>query len=253
MKKLMKRLLNNKGLTLTEMIVALFLTSVILAIAVGMLAPVKNMMYGMKSNAHMDTISSTVDEYIRGTLQSAKSLKFVRLDNLNQVSAADRDDVKKFVDPNNNAKVIAILNTNPDSSEPPIYRLFDLGDFGKDYTQLTNHLTMAQSGTTADVIAMKEYAVFNEPFYENTSCAVEFFKSDKSRLQVASQCFRNGEMINQKHVLSFNLLNGNLTTSEGSEVFSEIEGTGEYTDVSTDQSTIEGHCYLILYTALEIV
>lgn len=248
MKKLMKRLLNNKGLTLTELIVALFLTTVILAIALGMLAPVKNLMNTLKSNSHMDTVNSTVDEYLRGTLQSAKSLKFFQLDDLNQISDADRDSVKQFCTPSNKARAIAVLNVNPDTSEPPIYRLFDLGDAGQDFTKLNNLMTKAQSGVLTDVQAMKEYAVFNDPFYgDNISCAVEFYNSGGKRLQVASQCFRNGEIINQKHVLSFNLLN---TRVDG---FSDITGTGEYTDVDPEaQTEINGHCYLILYTSVYI-
>lgn len=260
MKKLMKRLLNNKGMTLTEMIVAMFLTSVILAIAVGMLFPVKSLMNTMKSNAHMDTINSTVDEYIRGTIQTAKSLKFVQLDNLNHVSTADLDSVKQFCTPANKAKAIAILNVNPNSGlnpdaddyEPPIYRVFELGDAAQNWTLLDNLMDKAHSGLTADVEEMKDYAVFLEPFYEGTSCAVEFYKAGGSRLQVASQCFRDGEMINQKHVLSFNLLNGGAAGLNAG-IFNGIEGTGTETKVDPEEQTaIEGHCYLILYTTLEI-
>ena len=249
MKKLLKRLLNNKGLTLTELIVALFLTSVILAIAVGMLAPVKDLMNTMKSNAHMDTISSTVDEYLRGTLQTATSLKLIRLDENNQIGSGDTDDVKKFCTPERKAKAIAVLNVNPDSSEPPIYRLFDFDALGQDYTQLINHMTWAQTGTLEQMGKAKEYVVFNEPFYEGTSCAVEFYNDGGGkRLQLASQCFRNGESINQKHVLSFNLLN------TGVSGFTGVAGdTGEYTNVDIEaQSEIAGHCYLLLYTTLDI-
>ena len=251
MKKLFKRLLNNKGLTLTELIVALFLTSVILAIAVGMLTPVKDLMNTMKSNAHMDTISSTVDEYVRGTLQAATSLKFVQLNNRNEVANEDRNSVMDFCTPANKAKAIAILNTNSDSTGAPIYRLFDLGDLAQDWTLLNKHLGYACSGLLADAAAVKKYAAFNEPFYggESISCAVEFY-SNGTFLQVASQCFKdNGkkddddnpimDMINQKHVLNFMLLNSAVPTDAG--------GEETFSDPDT-QTEIEGHCYLILYT-----
>ena len=253
MKKRLKLLLSNKGMTLTELIVAMFLTSVILAIAVGMLAPVKNLMNTLKSNAHMDTISSTVDEYLRGTLHSAKGLKIVQLDNLNHVSDADLDSVKQFCTSANKAKAIAVLNVNPQSGlnpdaadyEPPIYRIFELGDAAQDWTKLDNLMDKAHSGLTADVEEMKDYAVFLEPFYEGTSCAVEFYNDGGKRLQVASQCFRDGEMINQKHVLSFNLLN------TGVSGFTDIAGSGVQTDVDVEaQTEIAGRCYLILYTTL---
>ena len=239
MKKLLNRLLNNKGMTLTELIVALFLTSVILAIAVGMLAPVKNLMGTMKRNAHMDTISATVDEYVRGSLQTAKSLEFFTLDNKNEIVEADRDNVKNFFS-GNKVRALAVLNTNSDTSEEPVYRLFDLGQVAGN-TELINLLGKANSAVTVTRKEMAEYAVFNEPFYEGTSCAVEFF-SDGKTLQVASQCFRDGEMMNQKHVLNFKLLNSAVTVNPG--------GEETFADPET-QTLLAGHCYLILYTVYD--
>ena len=236
MKKLLKRLLNNKGLTLTELIVALFLTSVILAIAVGMLVPVKDLMNTMKRNAHMDTICSTVDEYIRGSVQSASSLKLVVLNDDNTIKDGDTDGVKGFFS-GSKVRALAVLDTGVDETS---YRIFDFGEIpAEGYTWLVNSLNDKDQA---------EYGVFNEPFYEGTSCAVEFWNAGGKRLQVASQCFRNGEIINQKHVLSFNLLNGNLPSG-----FSDIQGEGTKTDVDIEnQAEIAGHCYLLLYTTLDI-
>ena len=240
MKKQLKRLLNNKGLTLTELIVALFLTSVILAVAVGMLAPVRNLMNTLKSNAHMDTISSTVDEYIRGTLQTAKGVTFVQLDNFNNfVSGTDSDAVKNFFTTEKKEQAIAVLNINPSTSDPPVYRLFDFGEITSGgYTDLINMIGARDE---------EKYGAFNEPFYNGTSCAVEFYNAGGTRLQVASQCFRDGEFANQKHVLSFNLLNSSVSGFEG------IAGDGTKTKVDfEEQLEITGHCYLILFEKLEI-
>lgn len=236
MKKRLKRLLNNKGMTLTELIVALFLTSVILAIAVGMLAPVKNLMNTVKSNAHMDTINSTVEEYIRGSVQNAKSLKFVVLNGNNTIKDGDTDGVKGFFS-GNKVRALAILDTGVDETS---YRMFDFGEIpAEGYTWLVNRLNDKDQA---------EYGVFNEPFYEGTSCAVEFYSTSGSRLQIASQCFKNGKMINQKHVLSFNLLNSNAS---GFSAMNEGDGVQTNVDIEA-QTEIEGHCYLILYTLLEI-
>ena len=240
MKKQLKRLLNNKGLTLTELIVALFLTSVILAIAVGMLAPVKNLMNTLKSNAHMDTISSTVDEYIRGTLQTAKSLKLVELTDYNTIKTEDTDGVKSFISANGNkANAIVVANVSEDST--PLYRLYELENV--DYTALNNIIGNLNVGVYKADYADK-YAVFNDAFYNETSCAVEFYNAGGTRLQVASQCFKNDEIVNQKHVLSFNLLNSNVSS------FTGIAGSGVETDI--DATEITGHCYLILYAPMEI-
>lgn len=244
MKKMLKRLLNNKGLTLTELIVALFLTSVILAVAMGMLAPVKNLMNTLKSNAHMDTISSTVDEYFRGTLQAAKTLKFIELNDNNTIKSEDTDGVKTFFSSNGNkVKALAVVNVSDDAV--PEYRLYDLETIPSGgYTDLVNILGNINVGSNKPVLA-KAYSVFNDAFYNDTSCAVEFYNAGGTRLQVASQCFRNGESVNQKHVLSFNLLNSNISE------FTAAEGTGVFTDVDPEaQTEIAGRCYLILYTTL---
>lgn len=232
--------MNNKGLTLTELIVAMFLTSVILAIAVGMLAPVKNLMNTLKGNAHMDAVSATVEEYIRGTVQAATSLKFVVLNDDNTVKADTKEDVKKFFSDHKKVRAIAILN---DGSSEIKYRLYDFGQLdGDGYTVLEDRLKNKNQ---------KEYAVFLEPFYEGTSCAVEFYNDGGSRLQVASQCFKNGKAVNPKHALNFNLLNGGQI-GQDSGIFTNINGEGTETDIKDTNTVIKGRCYLILYTVLEL-
>ena len=250
MKKLLKRLLNNKGLTLTEMIVALFLTSVILAIAVGMLAPVKNMMYGMKGNAHMDTMCATANEYIRGTVQAAKSVTIIKLDPSNQFT--DEEAVKKAI--GSGAKAIAVLNTDPGNSDTPIYRIYDFCDTFDTPAALKGLINSRDS----------KYAAFNEPFYENTSFVVDFYNSTLGWLQVGSQCKKDYgndklEIVNQKHVLNFKLLNGglsNLYDSGGNKLTDgqvNFSGTGADAAIDLDnevQEEIAGSSYVIIYTTL---
>lgn len=244
MKKLMKRLLNNKGMTLTEMIVAMFLTSVILAIAVGMLAPVKNLMNTMKSNAHMDTINSTVDEYIRSTLQSATSVMLVQLNSGNDFDdTADKTAANQFFTDKAGEMICALAVVNIGTDSAPVYRVLD---FDRVYTFAELQGRLSTSSSYAD------YGIFNEPFYggNNISCAVELYNNG-SWLQVASQCKKenNGsmEIANQKHVLNFQLLNGTAAEVSGDE--------GEETNADLNQEgaelEIEGHCYLILYTLFD--
>ena len=252
MKKMFKRLLNNKGLTLTELIVALFLTSVILAIAVGMLAPVKNLMNTMKSNAHMDTMCATANEYIRGTLQAAKKVTIVKLDASNQISAADEETVKNAI--GSGARAIAVLNTDPGNSDTPMYRIYDFYD------------TFPNIGKLKDLINARDanYAAFNEPFYEDTSFVVDFYNSTKGWIQVGSQCKRDRgnnklEIVNQKHVLNFKLLNGSLSNlyDSSSNKLGEggvgFEGSGTDDEIDLDnavQEELTGGSYVLIYTSL---
>lgn len=237
MEKRLKRLLANKGMTLVELIVAMFLTTVILAIALGMLVSTKNLMNTMKSNAHMDTISSTVDEYIRGTLQTARSLQIFKLEKSDNDFSVFEEDITKLVpeDGSNEVNALAILNTGTDD-DPPVYRIYDLGKINS-FSEIISDIDLTKTKPNRPE---DDFRVFYEAFYEDTSCAVEFYKSDKI-IQVASQCHKNGEAINQKHTLSFNLLNGAVTE------FKAVDGTNEKTSLNyTEQLT--GHCYLILYT-----
>ena len=254
MKKRLKRLLSNKGMSLVELVVAMFLTTVIMAIAFGLFVPVTNLMNTMKSNAHMDTVSATVDEYLRGTLQTATSLKFVVLGDDNSIDEdADGESIKGFL--NSNVKVLAILDAGEGETA---CRVFDFGNIEIDEEFFMSEFPLYE--TLKKRLEEKdeaEYGVFNEPFYENTSCAVEFYKADGNRLQVASQCQRDTgkkdkdgkpvmDLVNQKHVLSFKLLNSKMTSFRG--IVGE-EGYGYYTNVNPEEQTsIEGHCYLILYT-----
>ena len=79
MKKDIKRIFNKKGLTLVEILVVLLVSSIILAIAMNMMGPVNNLMNSVRSNAQMDMMCDSANEYIRGKIQAAESLKIYRL------------------------------------------------------------------------------------------------------------------------------------------------------------------------------
>lgn len=265
MKKLLKRLLNNKGMTLTELIIVMFVSSVIFSIAMGLIIPVKNLMNTTRSNAHMDTISSTVNEYFRGTVQSATSLVFVRLKADNNIEDSKLVTVTEYFNKQKGKgiKAIAVLNTSADpDKDPPVYRIFDFGSVS-DFSQL-NDMIVAQDEDT--------YGLFRDPFYGDTgeykySCAVEFYNNSSGEkwLQVASQCKKvskgNIDFVNQKHVLNFKLLNSFLSDIEDEDGNKTeiVEGDGVETDAGSytpdstgDDASIEGHGYIILYTPMEI-
>ena len=232
MKKLLKRLLNNKGLTLVELIVVMFLTSVILAIAMGLLVPVKNLMNSLKSNAHMDTVCATANEYIRGTLQTAEKVSLYKLGDGNAIVDSP------VIDTDSN--VIAILDINAGTGNPPVYRIFDFGNV-QTSAELTSRISNA-----GDKNAQKEYCAFFDAFYEGSSYAVELY-NDGKWIQLTSQCYRltkdpsnPTEAANQKHILNFKLLNGS------------ISGSGADAEINVDPNVTPeiggGSGYIIVYT-----
>lgn len=100
MKKFYKRILNKKGLTLVEILVVLIVTSILLACAMGMLAPVNNLLNSIKSNAHMDTMCDTVNEYIRGSLEKAEAVSIIIYPD-RTASWSDADDSAYMIDAEN--------------------------------------------------------------------------------------------------------------------------------------------------------
>lgn len=194
MKKSFKNLLNKKGLTLVEIIVVLLVSSILIGIAMGMLTPVKRLLNTLKGNAHMDAACDTVNEYIRGSLQSATSVCIIPYSSLNNeaVEAVKKqwgDYTKKYTkDKGYIVKALGVMeNYNGD------FRLYDFGDVSAiNYSWGdTLHLTSAnetEEGTkpgTAFVTMVQDrdgggrwqggldghefhkFDVFNEEFYSN--------------------------------------------------------------------------------------
>lgn len=77
MKKGIRRLLNKNGLTLVEILVVLIVASVLLLCATGMLSPVNNLLNTVKSNAHMDAMCNSANEFIRGSLEKAEDISII--------------------------------------------------------------------------------------------------------------------------------------------------------------------------------
>lgn len=187
MKKRLKRILNKKGLTLVEILVVLIVSSILLGCAMGMLAPVKNMLNSAKSNANMDIMCDTANEYIRGSLQNAKDISiFVYHDDgdgaginteftaLGDQWTAYKNNLKK----GDQIRAIGVLKNYPGD-----YRLYDFGDVSDiekvntDYwglaTANNNIVTLIQNRDGGNNVNGKNWSnfryflVFNEDFYNN--------------------------------------------------------------------------------------
>lgn len=98
MKLKYKRILKKKGVTLVELIVVMAITTIIFAIAIGMLTPVTNLMNSIKGNAHMDTICDTVNEYIRSSLDKAVDVSILVYPDSTADYWGGSDDDKNYID-----------------------------------------------------------------------------------------------------------------------------------------------------------
>lgn len=132
MKKRLKRLCSKKGLTLVEILVVLIVSSILLGCAMGMLPSVKNLLNSAKGNAHMDVMCDTANEYIRGSLQSAKDVSiFVYHDDGDGAAAEVEFNAlvdqwtayKNNLQQGDQIRVIGVLKNFPGD-----YRLYDFGN-----------------------------------------------------------------------------------------------------------------------------
>lgn len=238
MKKNIKRIFNKKGLTLVEILVVLLVSSIILAIAMNMMGPVNNLMNSVRSNAQMDMMCDSANEYIRGKIQAAESLKIYRLTEQNMLPGSGG-----AVPAVSDVYVIAVLNVKSSASTPE-YRIFDFGRVasGDEIMTLINE-SVLNIGNAVD-----KYAVFNEAFYQDSSYAVEILngESGKKWLEIHSQCQRiddgEVEIINQIRALKFKLLNSFASVDYVSDDVPVIE---------EDDISIEGAPYLIVYKKVD--
>ena len=233
MKKSFRNLFNKKGLTLVEILVVFIVSSILIGIAMGMLAPVRNLMNAIKSNAHLDAVCDTANEYIRGRLQSALSVTMMKAetdDDINNIGIVAQEYTDKSDSDKTVLKALAILGEkDPDDSSNTLYRLYDFGTVTNggmssgDVVQIGELKSYIKNPSTA----YNKYSAFMNAFYENTSYSVKFSwgthdseavtdddgtytpsSSVTDWLKITSTCYRYGEQANQERQLSFKIFGG---------------------------------------------
>ncbi len=212
MKKGFKSLFYKKGLSLVEVLVVLFVSSLIILIATGMMPTVNSLLNSIKSNAHLDILCDTANEYIRGSIQNSSGVSIISYDSLNSVTSGftlfEKRNDKTF---DSNISALAILK-NLDNN----FRLYDFGNI-EDAVQLSNLIN-----SHPDDI----YGVFNEAFYCDNEYIITFgstaptegtegsdgtppVKGVQGTIKINSQCMSNGKVSNQPRTLTFKVFQGN--------------------------------------------
>lgn len=167
--KKLNRLRGKKGTTLAEVLIVLLITSILLAIAFGMLAPVKRLMNSVKANAHMDAMCDTANEFVRGSIHNATKVSLVTY---GASTSMIKDKAQQAIDwklaqdaagaDSGKYKVKAIAVHKNTAGK---FRLYDFGE-------ITDANALATMLSTPNVNA-SQYGVFNEPFYENCSLKMD--------------------------------------------------------------------------------
>lgn len=124
MRNRIKLLLRKKGFTLVEMLVVLVVSSILLGIAMGMLRPVTSLLNTLKGNAHMDAVSNTGNEYIRGCMEKAVAVSVVPYSKLNDLKDSWKDFTTEYTKADGySVRAIGVMgNYNGD------FRIYDFGE-----------------------------------------------------------------------------------------------------------------------------
>ena len=245
MKNFFKPILNKKGLTLAEILVVLFISSVILVIAANLMKPVQDLLNSVRSNAHIETLCDTANEFIRGSVQTANDVTVFRLDDtdpsgnikdesLNEVDAK----LTAYQQTGYNVKAIAVLKNSEGW-----YRVYDFGKIS-----VTSMKALLQSPSD-------DYALFNEAFYENTSFKLTMGTNDPTSksnwVNLSSRCYyatntnvvKEGDYANRDRALSFKLLQGTVRDEAAAK-----DAEGNYTkDADGKYVQKPGESFVILY------
>lgn len=208
MKNFFKPILNKKGLTLAEILVVLFISSVILVITANLMKPVQDLLNSVRSNAHIETLCDTANEFIRGSVQTAKEITVFRLDDtsgsITDVSAVDAK-LAAYKTTGYNVKAIAVLKNSEGW-----YRVYDFGTIS--------------AASMADMLKnpSDDDALFNEAFYEKTNFKLTMGTQDPAAssnwVNMSSRCYytvesgaiSEGDYANRERKLSFKLLSGKI-------------------------------------------
>lgn len=259
MKKRLKRLLSRKGLSLVEVLVVLIISSILILCATGMMTPTNGLMNTMKSNAHLDVVCDTANEYIRRRMQNAIAVSIIGYDSSDSSTLTAMQQqvhdyaAKTTTDYELKVNAIAILK-NPDG----YYRLYDF----ENVTESGISSLISGAGTSGST-SEGDYGVFNPDFYENTSYVMTFtndtlnpvYKKDSDGnfvkdadgnpvvdynttnwIKVTSQSFREDgsggwTLANQPKTLSYKVFGGNVDfkTNAATDIYDDSTKTFDFT------------------------
>lgn len=206
------------GMTLAEVLIALFVSSILIGCAIGMLPTVKRLMNSITINSHMDAMCDTANEYVRAVVQSSNAVT---------VRAIGVDDdgisglVEDYKSDGKHTTGTIVIRTNADGN----LRIYDMGN-----APGSSVVSFVKAAAPSDA-EEKMYALFNEAYYENTNFTLTF-KSTGGQGSIISQCIiredaTTGEkIINQPRTLNFRLLNGATlpTVSDTDDTLVETRG-----------------------------
>lgn len=249
MKQRLKRILNKKGITLVELLVALVISTMLIAITATMMGPVSALLNTVKGASDMDSMCDTANDYIRASLQSASDISIYYSGS--DISAAidaklgEYQSFAKDTTDKNSKKTVKAIAVLPNSSGD--YRIYDFGTISSMPAETFNNLIENENARDSG-----DYFAFDEAFYNYTDYRVSFSNQTSSTtdsdgnnalsgyLRVQSQCFKETgdgteEAASQIRSLSFKIFNSSASVSSAEAVSGEIQDSDEsYASIDPD-------------------
>ncbi|MCM1299183.1 MAG: prepilin-type N-terminal cleavage/methylation domain-containing protein [Firmicutes bacterium] len=225
MMKRLTQLKSKKGTTLAEVLVAMFITSILLGIAFGMMSTETRLMATIKGNAHLDAVCDTVNEYVRSSVGTAKRGAVYKYEpaTVSNIATAAQNYVDSQTTQND--KLYALMIRYPDPTQPhttdnpQMARIYDFGPL--DSSNLSGFTTKLGAIMSTDDAS----GLFYDGYYENASFEMTVVTSG-ANIKIYSQ-FRNpytGDLANQPRTLSFSMMNGGSITGGA---FSDGDSMGD--------------------------
>ncbi len=223
MMKRLTQLKSKKGTTLVEVLVAMFITSILVGIAFGMMTTETRLMNTVKSNAHLDAVCDTVNEYVRNCVSTAKRGAVYKFEsaNIGNITTAAQNYVDTQTTQSDKLYALMVRYPNPtqphNTDNPQMARIYDFGPLdSSNLSSFTTNLSAVMGADDAN-------GLFYDAYYGNSSFEMTVVSSGTS-IKIYSQ-FRNpytGELANQPRTISFSMMNGGSLTggafSDGDEM-----------------------------------
>lgn len=221
MKNILNRLRGKKGTTLAEVLIVLFISSILITIAMGLMRPVQELTKTVKGNAHMDSMCDTVNEYLRDVLQPARQVWVYKHTSTNKsdIKAKAAELKTNCVDLAGRRTTVCAVIIKKDSSGK--YRIYDYGTiYRKSTATPPNGIdNLSAFNSAIDGAASEDYNLFLPGYYENLSFELSICGS-ASNVKISTQCHigDTDEYANQRRTINFSMVDsGPQFSSEFSE------------------------------------
>jgi prepilin-type N-terminal cleavage/methylation domain-containing protein len=208
------KLRHKKGFTLVELLVSVGVIGFLMIAMAALFQPVSNMVFGTRRDARMDSILTSIGDYVRKSTDVSEVIGIYRFNSdPAEPESVELDEALNIFYADGRGYVYALYFCNSG-------RLFDLGNIEsldiEDFDSLVDEFF---ADTPIAIQNLQDKAVFNEDYYNNSAILKHrFWKFSERGLRIAHNAYRatNGD------VLTNEIGTGQRITRQGITTFNFI-------------------------------